>query len=82
MKIINVKMHGDVVYWLSSSGFKKGIINKAVVKSDKDTGPGKYDIYYYCTCPEYDSVYMGDSPSVIFDTWESMINYYAQFKPK
>lgn len=74
---ISIKTAGDVVYWLSSSGFKKGMIKNTLLRSDTNMHK-KYELTYYCTCSDYDSLYQGDCPDIIFDTKEEMLEYYSK----
>ena len=78
MKTISIRMYNDQVYWLALDGFKKGTIKESRFVSNNQ---GTHQITYLCTCKEYDAIYMGDTPKIIFDTWEDMIDYYIKNKP-
>lgn len=76
---ITLREFGSSVYFLSSKGFKKGTIKRALVISENKSG---IEVVYRVTCPDYGVEYMGDEkkPSELFDSFNEMITFYANQK--
>ena len=73
---------GDIVYWLRSDGFAKGIV-KTVLFSDRiykweDRNRRETEIKYYLLSDRSNREYQGDQvdQSLIFGSYQDMINYY------
>lgn len=77
---------GDVVFWLSSKGFKKGIIKQVILTDSVSVHNKKHtkrkEVRYLLWCDEYAEVYMGDEmkESEIFTSYPKMIAYYHNKK--
>lgn len=75
---------GDKVYWLSSDGFKEGII-KSIIFNDEVTTlkPGKpkrrSKVTYRLWSKDSNEAYQGDevSEGLIFTSHKDMVDYYV-----
>lgn len=76
---INIRQHGDKVYFLNRNGFQKGSVKRTIVISEKHK---PLEITYYVTCPAYNDEYMGDEveSDLLFDSYEQMLSYYSSKK--
>ena len=69
---------GTPVFWLSSRGFKKGVIKSVLFRQDRIIG-GRIDTeLIYRLSDDPDSVYMGDDVKehLIFVTYEAVLEHY------
>lgn len=77
----------DKVYWLSSGGFKKGIIKSVsyvpCVSNDDKVIINRRPIFRLW-CNDFSPDYMGDTVEehLIFTSYEEMLGYYSVNKPK
>lgn len=75
---------GDEVYWLSSDGFVKGVVKTVQLIDNTETpriwNTHRKEIRYYLWHKNNCSIYQGDlvPEDKIFDTYESMIEYYSK----
>lgn len=69
---ITVRAIGSIVYFLTSTGFKKGTIkNVHILSNDR--------CEYRVTCKDFDKEYMGDRKveSELFDSQKEMVTHYV-----
>jgi hypothetical protein len=70
---------GDVVFWLSSKGYKKGTIKSVYFSETLLDGRKDKKLTYRLTCPDFTKYYIGDEvpESLIFTSKEELLDYYA-----
>ena len=79
---------GDTVYWLSSSGFKKGWIKKIIyseeVSSNEESNSPHLIFEYYLTSNSFAKEYRGDTvpEKLVFTSYYDMIKYYSDNEPE
>lgn len=82
---------GEVAFWLSTKGFKKGIIKSVSLRDEisitrtelKQTKKRRTtDLKYRLWCEDFNPEYMGDdvAEALVFKTYESMVSYYSKVK--
>jgi hypothetical protein len=79
MKTIELRLAGDVVYFITGSGFKKGSIKTARVNSEKK---GCVEITYMVKEQGDDSPFMGyeKKPGELWDSYKDMIDHFTNQK--
>lgn len=78
---------GDLVYWLSSDGFKKGIIKSVTLIDEMSTykdnkGKKRKEVIYRLWHEGQSEVYMGDqvAEDKIFTSYKDMLEAYSKVK--
>lgn len=77
---------GDEIYWLSSKGFRKGIVKQVILNDYINIYKGKQvktkDIKFLAWCDNYGESYMGDEVKAdeMFDNYDDMLKHYSELK--
>lgn len=75
---------GETVYWLSNTGFTKGIIRRVYfcqdvrVNADKKMEKGRTELTYFLWSKKNHPEYQGDQipESLVFKSYEEMVAHY------